>query len=167
MGAVYDAHYALLPMKKYKFRAKIQPGERGGAFIFFPFNVEKEFRTKGKVPVQVTFDGVPDASSIFRYGFPQHMLGVPKKIREGIGKKPGDFVEVVLWKDEEPRILEVPAEFKKQMEQANLLPFFEALSYTHRKEYCRWIREAMKEETRMKRLTKAIEMLRKGVKTPG
>jgi hypothetical protein len=154
-------------MKKYKFRAKIQAGDGGGAYVVFPFDMEKEFGTKGKVPVDVTFDGVPDRSVLFRYGYPQHLLGVAKAIREEIGKKPGDNVEVVLWKDEEIRTLEVPAEFKKQMEQEKLLPFFEKLSYTHRKEYCRWITEAKKEETRQNRLAKAIEMLRKGVKTPG
>ena len=154
-------------MKKYKFKAKIQAGDGGGAYVVFPFDAEKEFGTKGKVPVHVTLDGVPDRSAIFRYGFPQHLLAVPKAIREQIGKKPGDNVEVVLWKDEEIRTLEVPAEFKKRMEQEKLLPSFEKLSYTHRKEYCRWITEAKKEETRQSRLAKAIEMLRKGVKTPG
>jgi uncharacterized protein YdeI (YjbR/CyaY-like superfamily) len=48
-----------------------------------------------------------------------------------------------------------------------LLPFFEGLSYTHRKEYCRWIAEAKKEETRARRLARAVEMLREGVRTPG
>jgi bifunctional DNA-binding transcriptional regulator/antitoxin component of YhaV-PrlF toxin-antitoxin module len=153
-------------MKKYKFKATIKAGERGGAFIFFPFDTEKEFRTKGKVPVNVTFDGVPDKSSIFRYGYPQHILAVPKAVREEIGKNPGDTVEVMLWKDEEVRTLEVPPELQKRIEQHNLLQFFESLSYTHRKEYCRWISEARREETRESRLTKAIEMLRKGVKTP-
>jgi uncharacterized protein YdeI (YjbR/CyaY-like superfamily) len=53
------------------------------------------------------------------------------------------------------------------MKTEKLLPFFEKLSYTHRKEYCRWLTEAKKEETRQARLVKAIEMLRKGIKTPG
>jgi len=53
------------------------------------------------------------------------------------------------------------------MNKEGLLPFFEKLSYTHRKEYCRWISEAKKEETRLKRLGKAIEMLQQGVRTPG
>jgi hypothetical protein len=38
--------------------------------------------------------------------------------------------------------------------------------YTHRKEYCRWITEAKKEETQLKKLKKAIEMLKKGVRAP-
>jgi uncharacterized protein YdeI (YjbR/CyaY-like superfamily) len=43
---------------------------------------------------------------------------------------------------------------------------FEGLSHTHRKEFCRWIAEAKKEETRWRRSEKAIEMLRNGVRTP-
>jgi hypothetical protein len=154
-------------MKKYTFKAKIEPGKGGGAYVVFPYDVEKEFGTKGAVPISGTFNGEPYRGSLFKYGFPQHMLGVLKGIREKIGKQPGDTIDIVLWKDEEERTVEVPAPFQKLLKQEGLLPFFEKLSYTHRKEYCRWIAEAKKEETRSRRLEKAIEMLRKGVKTPG
>lgn len=153
-------------MKRYKFKAKIQEGDGGGAFIFFPFDVQREFGTKGKVPVEGTFDGVAYKESIFRYGYPQHLLGVPKAIRDQIGKNPGDHIEVVLWKDEEVRTIEVPAEFQKRMEKEKLLTFFEKLSHTHRKEYVRWITEAKKEETRQARFEKAIDLLKRNVKTP-
>jgi len=53
------------------------------------------------------------------------------------------------------------------MQQHCVLPFFESLSYTHRKEYIRWITEPKTEATKSKRLTKAIEMLKQQVKTPG
>jgi bifunctional DNA-binding transcriptional regulator/antitoxin component of YhaV-PrlF toxin-antitoxin module len=148
-------------MKKYKFKAKIEAGDGGGAYVLFPYDTKKEFATQGKVPVKATFNGVPDAGSLFKYGKPQHVLGVPKAVREQTGKKPGDTIEVVVWRDEEVRTLSVPAEFKTLMKEKGLLPFFNKLSYTHRKEYCRWITEAKKEETRLKRLGKAIEMLEK------
>ena len=154
-------------MKKYKFKAKIEAGDGGGAYVFFPYDTGKEFATRGKVPVKATFNGVPYAGSLIKYGHPQHMLAVLKAIREQTGKGPGDTIEVVVWRDEEVRTLEVPAQFEKLMKKQGLLPFFEKLSYTHRKEYCRWITEAKKEETRAKRLDKAIEMLKKKVKTPG
>ena len=154
-------------MKKYKFKAKIQPGQGGGAFVFFPYDVEKEFGTKGQVPVQVKFDGIEYKGSLFKYGMPQHMIGVLKAVREKLGKGPGDTIEVELWKDKDERTVEVPAEFQKLMKKEGLLPFFDKLSYTHRKEYCRWITEARKEETRLQRLEKAVEMLKKGIKTPG
>jgi len=153
-------------MKKYKFRAQLQPGRGGGAYVFFPYDVEKEFGTKGKVPVQATFDGVPYKGSLFKYSYSQHVLGILKSIREQIGKQPGDTVDLAIWKDEELRTVEIPADFRNRLKKESLLPIFEKLSYTHRKEYCRWITEAKKEETRLRRLEKAVEMLRNGVKTP-
>ncbi len=154
-------------MKKYSFTAIIESAGDGGACILFPYDVEKEFGTRGRVPVKVTFDGVPYSGSMVKYGRPQHMLGILKGIREQIGKQPGDTVKVVLWKDEEVRTIEIPADFADRLKKEKLLPPFEKLSYTHRKEYIRWITEAKKEETRTRRLEKAVEMLHKGIKTPG
>jgi bifunctional DNA-binding transcriptional regulator/antitoxin component of YhaV-PrlF toxin-antitoxin module len=154
-------------VKKYTFKGKIEAGIGGGAYVIFPYDVEKEFGTKGRVPISVTFDGEPDRSSLMKYGFPQHFVGMPKAIREKLGKGPGNTVEVVVWKDEEERTVEIPPELQKLLKKEGLLPFFEKLSFTHRKEYSRWISEAKKEETRVRRLEKAVEMLRKGVKTPG
>jgi hypothetical protein len=154
-------------MKKYKFKAKIKAADGGGAYVFFPYDTAKEFGRKGKVPVKATFDGVAYAGSLMKYGHPLHMLGMLKAIREQTGKEPGDTVEVVVWKDEAVRTVEVPAQFEKLMKKEGLLAVFEKLSYSHRKEYCRWISEAKKEETRMKRLRKAVELLSKGVSTPG
>jgi bifunctional DNA-binding transcriptional regulator/antitoxin component of YhaV-PrlF toxin-antitoxin module len=154
-------------MKRYKFRAKIEAGDGGGAYVLFPYDTGKEFGTKGKVPVKATFDGVPCTGSLIKYGNPLHMLGTPKAVREQIGKGPGDTLEVVVWKDEEVRNAEVPAQFEDLMKKEGLLPVFRRLSYTHRKEYCRWITDAKKQETRLKRLEQAIEMLKKGVGTPG
>jgi Bacteriocin-protection, YdeI or OmpD-Associated/Domain of unknown function (DUF1905) len=154
-------------MKKYKFQAQIIPGMGGGAGVLFPYDVEKEFGTRGSVPVQATLDGASYRGSLMNCGMANHTLGVLKGIREQIGKGPGDTVGVVVWKDEETRKVEVPAEFAQRLKKEGLLAGFEKLSYTHRKEYCRWIAEAKKEETRMARTEKAIAMLKKGVKTPG
>jgi hypothetical protein len=154
-------------MRKYQFTAKIEPGPGGGAFVVFPYNVEKEFGAKDRVPVKATFDGVPYAGSLMRCGAQQHMLGILKSIRQQTGKQLGDRIEVAIWKDEGERTVEVPAALVRLMKKHGVRTFFDSLSYTNRKEYCRWITEAKKEETRAARLEKSIEMLRKGVKTPG
>jgi hypothetical protein len=154
-------------MKRYSFTAKIEAADNGGAYVLFPYDTEKEFATRGKVPVKATFNGVAYKGTLIKYGQPQHMLPLLKAIRGQIGKGPGDIIEITVCRDEGPRVLEVPAAFKSAMKKEDVLPFFEKLSYTHRKEYCRWISEAKKEETRSARLTKAIEMLKKGIKTPG
>ena len=154
-------------MKKFAFKAVIQAGTGGGAGVVFPFDVEREFGTRGKIPVKATFDGVSYTGSLVKYGDANHMLGVLKSIREQIGKGPGDAIDVVVWRDEQTRDVEVPAEFAMAMKESGVMDFFESLGYTHRKEYCRWIGEARKELTRKSRVTKGVEMLRKGVTTPG
>jgi hypothetical protein len=154
-------------MKKYKFKAQILDTTGGGAAVLFPYDVEQEFGTRGKVPVKAEFNGVPYTGTLIKYGRPQHMLPILKAIREEIGKGPGDTVEVVLWKDDEVRVLDVPPPFEALLKKEGLFTVFEKLSYTHRKEYCRWIAEAKKEETRTNRMVNAVETLRKGIKTPG
>ena len=152
--------------KKYRFRAKLEPAGGGGAYILFPFGVEKEFGSKSKIPVKGEFNGIPYSGSLIKYGNPFHMLPVPKAIRDQARAGPGDTIDIELWKDEQPRILEVPAPLKQAMKNAGVLPVFEGLSYTHRKEYCRWIAEAKKEETRLRRIEQAVKMLQNGVNTP-
>jgi len=156
-------------MKKYKFKAVILDSAvgKGGAGVEFPYDVEAEFGTKGNVPVQATLDGEPYRGSLMNCGMAHHTLGVLKGVRAKIGKGPGDTIDVVVWKDDGVRTVEVPAEFERLLKKEKLWDGFEKLSYTHRKEYVRWITEAKKEETRAARLTKAIAMLHKGVKTPG
>lgn len=154
-------------MKQYKFKATIEAAGEGGACVLFPYDVEKEFGTRGRVPVKVTYDGVPYTGTMIKYGRPQHMLPILKAVREQIGKGPGDTIAVTVQRDESVRTIEIPPAFKAEMKRAGVLTFFESLSYTHRKEYVRWITEAKKEETRLARSAKALDMLRKGVKTPG
>jgi hypothetical protein len=155
-------------MKKHKFKARIESpgGAAGGTCVFFPYNVQEEFGTKGRVPVKVTFNGAPYTGPMIKYGMPQHMLPVLKGIREQIGKGPGDTIDVVVWKDEEERVVAISAPFKALLKKEGLLAGFEKLSYTHRREYVRWIEGAKKEETRQNRVVKAVAMLKKGVKTP-
>jgi hypothetical protein len=102
-------------MKKYKFKATIQPGIGGGAGIVFPYDVEREFGTTARVPVKATLDGVPYSGSLIKCGAAEHMLGAVKAIREKIGKGPGEIIEVVVWKDEDERTIDVAAEFKRLM----------------------------------------------------
>ena len=153
-------------MKQYKFTATIEGGDGGGAYVLFPFDVHREFGALGRVPVKAIFDGVPYTGSLFKYGQPLHMLPVLKAIREKTGKDIGEKLEVVLWQDLEERTLDAPEDLAAMMEKEGLRSFFDGLSLTHRREYCRWITDAKREETRTKRLLKAAELMRSGVKTP-
>ena len=54
----------------------------------------------------------------------------------------------------------IPDDLKKLLVKNKLLPYFEKLAYSHRKEYVMWINDAKKEETRLSRMDKAIEKLK-------
>jgi hypothetical protein len=153
-------------MKKYKFKARLEEGRGGGAFVVFPFDVEKKFGTRGRVPVQATFNGIAYSGSLAKYGLPSHILGVTKAIRTALGKEPGSFVDVVVWKDEAERVVDVPPELNAVLNREHLTDVFARLSYTNRKEFVRWITEAKKEETRTARLQKAASLLKQGKKSP-
>ncbi len=155
-------------MKIYEFDALIQQhSNMNSAFVDFPYDVEQEFGTKGQVKVVATFDGYEYRGSLAKMGQPCYRLVLPKEIRAAIGKNPGDTVHVVLKQDEQPRVVAIPADFGRLLDQhPDLKAYFQGLSYTHQKEYIRWIIEAKKQETRDRRLLKAMEMLREKVRHP-
>ena len=150
--------------RSYSFLAVIKSEERGGAFVEIPFDVEQAFGKK-RVKVRALIDGQPYRGSLVRMGGECHILGVLKEIRQATGKGPGDEVQVTLEEDLEPRVVEVPADFQAALEAApEALRVYQGLSYTHQREYVRWIVEAKREATRVERIRKAVEMLVGGEK---
>ena len=144
------------------FTAIIQPGRGGGAYVEVPFDVEQVFRDK-RPQVKANIDGETFLSGLVRMGTVCHVLGVPKEIRVKLGKNYGDAIQVAVEADHTPREIIVPPDLKAALKtNKTAQAFFDALSFTHRKEYVRWITEAKKEETRVRRVTKTIEMLLAG-----
>jgi uncharacterized protein YdeI (YjbR/CyaY-like superfamily) len=91
---------------------------------------------------------------------------VTKAVRESIGKSVGDRVHIVLERDREPREVEPPADLTEALDaDPEARAFFDALSYTHRREYVEWIVEAKRPETRERRVRQALEMLARRQKT--
>jgi hypothetical protein len=151
-------------MKKQTFTAVIQNAGGGGAFVEVPFDVEKEFGSK-RPKVKAMIEGIPYRGILTRMSTDCHILGIRKDIREQVGKTFGDEIKVTVEPDIEPRVVEVPADLEKDLNKdKEAKTIFDKLSYTHQKEYVTWITEAKKEETRQNRITKTIEMLKKGKK---
>jgi uncharacterized protein YdeI (YjbR/CyaY-like superfamily) len=74
---------------------------------------------------------------------------------------------VTIEPDAEARVVEVPADLAEALAgDSTARKRFEALSFTHRKEYVRWIETVKKQETRRSRIVKTVEMLRAGAKHP-
>jgi uncharacterized protein YdeI (YjbR/CyaY-like superfamily) len=86
--------------------------------------------------------------------------------RTEAGVAAGDQVDVDIALDSGPREVAVPADLAAALAQdEKARASFDGLSYTHRKEWVRWIEEAKKAETRATRLTKIIKSLREDKRT--
>ena len=148
--------------EKQTFKAVIQNAGGGGAFVEVPFDVEEKLGSK-RPKIKALIEGVPYRGLLVRMGGPNHMLIILKGIREQIGKTFGDEVTITVEPDTEPRVIEIPKDLMKELKKdREAKAFFDKLSYTHQKEYVRWVEEAKKEETRQNRIVKTIEMLKKG-----
>lgn len=151
---------------KHTFKAIIQNAGGGGAFVEVPFDVEREFGSK-RPKIRAMIEGVPYRGTLVRMGSERHLLLILKSIREQINKTFGDEVKITVEPDAAPRVVEVPADLKNAFKRdTSAKAVFDRLSYTHQKEYVRWIEEAKREETRASRIVKTIEMLKNSRKTP-
>ncbi|HVG33272.1 MAG TPA: YdeI/OmpD-associated family protein [Pyrinomonadaceae bacterium] len=146
---------------RHRFRVTLEGDEHSEATgIRIPFNVLEVFGTRARVPVKGTINGFSFRSSIFPGGEGVHYMAVNKSMRAGAKAKAGDMVEVVMERDDEPRIITPPADFAKALKANKTAEAaWERLSYTHRKEYVKAIEEAKKTETRLRRIEKAVSEL--------
>lgn len=53
--------------KTYTYDVVIQPADKGGAYVIFPYDVRAAFG-QGRVKVHATFDGVPYEGSVVNMG---------------------------------------------------------------------------------------------------
>ncbi len=143
---------------KQTFEAVLEKHENMEATgITIPFDVEKVFGAK-RVPVKVSINGVDYRSTIVRMGG-RYCMGVPKILREAAGIHAGETIAVTMEKDTEKRAVELPADLARALEKAGLTEAFAKMSYTHQKEYVNAVNDAKKEETRIRRIEKTVEML--------
>ena len=143
-----------------------QNGEINAAFIEFPFSTEELFGKKGQVKIKVLLDGkIEYRGSLAKMKSNFHKIGLTQEVRKKLGKTFGESISVKLWEDKEERIVEIPDDVLEVFEKnKEAFEMYQKMSYTHRKEYMRWITEAKKPETRENRKVKLIEMILAGKK---
>ena len=144
-------------MKEYKFEAEIKKVDgKDASYIEIPFDVEKEFGAK-RIKVKASFDGIEYRGSIVKMGLPCYMIGLTKDIRNKIGKNYGETVKVIVERDVEGLIIEIPEELKVRFnDNKDAYDFYNDLSYSQKKKYVTWINSAKKKETFEKRINDTI-----------
>jgi hypothetical protein len=149
------------------FDAVLEAADRGpGCGIRLPFD-PKSVLGGARAPVVVTVDDhEPFRTTTAVYGGAA-WIGLRREQRAAFGVDVGDSVRVTVARDDAPREVEVPDELAKVLaEEPEAERTYQELSFTHRKEYARWVGEAKKAATRQSRAVRAAEMLRRGVPTP-
>ena len=149
-----------------RFRALVRRDEGSEVCaIDIPFDVEKTFGSRGRVPVRGALNGAPYRSSVFRMGGDCHFMVVNRQMREASNVRGGETVPVTMERDTEPRVIEPPADFARALKSnKEARATWDKLSYTHRREHVEHIEGAKKPETRARRIEKSIELLASGRK---
>src|SRR3954452_14892058 len=91
------------------------------------------------------------------------LLGLTREVRPSAGVEAGGAATVTIVLYDTPREVEVPAALAQALDADSAAKArFDALAYTHRKEFARWIAEAKKDDTRERRVDQTLQMLREG-----
>jgi len=150
------------------FDAVLEAPERGpGCGIRLPFD-PKAVLGRARAPVTVTVNGhEPFRTTTAVYGGVA-WIGLRQDQQRNFAVGVGDRVRVEVSLDDAPREVALPAELADALARApDAAQYYEGLSFTHRKEYARWVSEAKHAQTRASRAAKAVTMMREGIRTPG
>ncbi len=147
------------PLVKNKYVLERFQAKGGWTFARIPEIPQDKKVPFGWVKVKGTIDGYPISKyHLMPMGNGQLFLPVKAEIRKKIGKKEGDWVEVILFPDNDP--LEIPQELKECLEvEPKANEFFLSLTEGEQKLYIRWIYDAKTEKTMVKRLASCINNL--------
>ena len=152
------------PVKRFRALVNREEGSEVCS-INIPFDVEKTFGARGRVPVRGTINGAPLRSSVFRMGGDCHFMVVNREMRGAAGLSGGETVPVTMERDTEARTVTPPTDLARALKANKAAQAaWDKLSYTHQKEHARAVEEAKKPETRQRRIEKSIEMLAAGKK---
>ncbi len=142
--------------------ALLQVGNNTG--IEVPEEVVEALGGGKKPKVVVDVNGFEYRSSIAVMGG-KFMIPFSSDKRESTGIKGGDRIEVTLTLDLAPREVAIPADFAAALTaEPEAKAFFDGLAYSHQLRHVLAITDAKTEDTRTKRIAKAMEMLRAGKK---
>jgi len=145
----------------HRFTAQLEAARAGGAFVLMPPEVATALGGLKQMRVVGTINGVEYQSSTMPYGGRGLFMGVHKATQAAAGIALGDTLDVVIARDDRPRVLELPQALEVALAaEPALRARFDALAFTRRKELALPIAEAKREGTRASRLEKALSQLR-------
>jgi hypothetical protein len=144
------------------FRATIVLGGKTATGIEVPADVVEALGAGKRPPVVVTVSGYTYRTTVAPMGG-SFWVPLAAEHREAAGVRADEEVDVSVRLDTAPREVAVPEDLAAAFDEP-ARSRFDALAYTHQKEWVRWVEEAKKPETRAARIEKTVESLRAGKK---
>ena len=147
---------------KKEFQANLERlrSNLGWIIAWIPFNVQKVWGTRGRLPVRGEINGFAFRTSLFPTRKGKHFLLINKKMQAGSHASEGTTAEFWLELDTEERVVSVPAELKHILaEDKTFRRWFEALSYSIRKWISDWVEQPKSAASRVRRAEQVAEQL--------
>ena len=146
-----------------RFESVVELGGKTATGVSIPDDVIAALGASRRPPVTVTINGYTYRTTAVRMGG-RFLVPLAAENREAAGDRAGDEIVVDIENDTAPREVALPADLAEAMDDAARAAYDE-LSFTHRKEWVRWVEEAKKTQTRATRIEKTVAGLRAGKKT--
>lgn len=138
----------------------VQSGNNTG--INIPEKIIEALNAGKKPPVVITLNKYTYRSTVAVMGG-RYMVSLSAENRKNANVAGGDEVEINIELDTAPRTVELPADFEKAFDKNNKAKIaFEILAPSKKKAMVLSITDAKTEETRIKRIEKAINALSEG-----
>lgn len=137
-------------------------------FLALPMQASAKLPSRGMTSVEGKFNGIPLQATLDPDGEGGHWLKVDRKLREAAGANVGDVVTVEIapaTQEPEPR---VPADLRKALAAAHpkVRAAWSEITPVARRDWIQWIESAKRQETHLKRIESACDMLAKGKRRP-
>ncbi len=146
-----------------RFESSVELGGKTATGIPVPDEVIAGLGGSNRPAVTITVNGHSYRTTAVRMGG-RFLVPLSAEHREAAGVAAGEDISVDIALDTAPREVELPADLEAAMDDTARTAY-DGLSYTHRKEWVRWVEEAKKPETRATRIEKTVAGLREGKKT--
>ena len=145
-----------------RFRTTIELGGKTATGFRIPENVVADLGSGKRPAVRVTIGGHTYRTTVAPMGG-AFMIPLSAENRAGAGAAAGDEVDVDVELDTEPRDVTVPPDFAEALDrQPDARKAFDALSYSNRRRHVLSIEGAKTDETRQRRIGKAVDALLQG-----
>jgi len=148
--------------KKHTYETILIKGPFKGVYAEFPFDSVKEFGTKRHIWCKVEVEGKTYSMNLLPNGKGGHWLHLKKDIRTAIAKQEGDTVKITLEKDNTPQEVQVPEYLQWLLDDdPTIKKYFEKLHISGRKFWIGHIEESKNDDTKVERINRFFEFLRK------